>query len=68
MATLEFWVRIYWRRRYFRRLFVPSPEENDQILSDIGFEREDIKWALELPLKIDALKAPAACRGARGEG
>ncbi|MFL1466620.1 hypothetical protein ACQUWM_13745 [Marinobacter sp. DUT-3] len=68
MATLEFWVRIFRRRHHFRRLFVPLLEENDQILSDIGYERVDIQWALELPLKIDALKALAACRRARGEG
>lgn len=65
MATLEFWVGINRRRHHFRRLFVPLLEENDQILSDIGFERRDIQWALELPLKVDALKALAACRRAR---
>lgn len=68
MATLEFWVRIFRRRHHFRRLFVPLLEENDQILSDIGYERVDIQWALELPLKVDALRALAACRRAREEG
>ncbi|MFL1454016.1 hypothetical protein ACJO5Y_06195 [Marinobacter sp. GN3S48] len=67
MATLEFWVRIFRRRHHFRRLFVSLLEENGQILSDIGYERGDIQWALGLPLKIDALKALAACRRARSK-
>ncbi|AZT82468.1 hypothetical protein EHN06_02330 [Marinobacter sp. NP-4(2019)] len=62
IAKLEFWVEIYRRRHHFRRLFEPLLKENDQILSDIGFERADIKWALKLPLKIDALKALSDCR------
>lgn len=65
MAKLEFWFRIYRRRHHFRRLFVPLLDNDDRILSDIGFERVDIQWALELPLKIDALKALEACREAR---
>ncbi len=66
MATLEFWVKICRRRYHFRRLFLPLLDEDDQILSDIGFERTDIQWALKLPLKMDALKALEACRRARG--
>ncbi len=65
IAKLEFWVGIYRRRYHFRRLFVPLLKENDQMLEDIGFERADIKWALKLPLKIDALKALADCRRVR---
>ena len=47
------------------RLFLPLLKEDDEILTDIGFERTDIQWALNLPLKIDALKALEACRRAR---
>ena len=65
MATVEFWVRIFRRRHHFRRLFLPLLKEDDEILADIGFERTDIQWALNLPLKIDALKALEACRRAR---
>lgn len=65
LATVEFWIRIFRRRHHFRRLFRPLLNEDDQILSDIGFERTDIQWALELPLKVDALKALEACRRAR---
>ena len=65
MATVEFWVRIFRRRHHLRRLFLPLLKEDDEMLADIGFERTDIQWALNLPLKIDALKALEACRRAR---
>ena len=65
MATLEFWIKIFRRRYHFRRLFVPLLEEDDRTLSDIGFERADIHWALTRPLKVDALKALEVCRAAR---
>lgn len=65
MATLEFWIKVFRRRHHFRRLFVPLLDEDDRILSDIGFERTDIQWALKLPLKVNALKALEACRTAR---
>ncbi len=65
MATLEFWVSVYLRRHHFRELFRPFLEEDDQIIADLGFEKADIQWALELPLKVDALKALEACRRAR---
>lgn len=67
LEKVAFWLRIFRRRHHFRRLFVPLLEEEDLILSDIGFNRSDIEWALELPLKIDALKALEACRKAREE-
>ncbi len=65
MANLEFWIRIFRRRYHFRRLFVPLLNEDAQILSDIGFERTDIQWALKLPLRVGALKALEVCRKAR---
>ncbi len=65
MAAIEFWVRIFRRRHHFRRLFLPLLKEDDEILADIGFERTDIQWALNLPLKVDALKALEACRRER---
>jgi len=67
MAKLEFWLKIVRRRHHFRRLFVPLLKEDDEILSDIGYERKDIQWALTLPLKFDALKALEACRMTRRE-
>ncbi|MGM0570230.1 hypothetical protein [Marinobacter sp.] len=66
LAKADFWLKIMWRRHHFRRLFVPLLEEEDLILSDIGLNRTDIEWALELPLRVDALKALEACRKARG--
>lgn len=67
MAKLEFWLKIFRRRRHFRRLFMPLLREEDLILSDIGFNRTDIQWALKLPLEVDALKALEACRKTREE-
>lgn len=67
MATVEFWIKVIRRRHHFRRLFLPLLKEEDQILTDIGFERTDIQWALALPLRVDALKALEACRKARRE-
>ncbi|MEP1216424.1 MAG: hypothetical protein ABJM11_20470 [Marinobacter sp.] len=65
MATLEFWIKMFRRRYHFRRLFVPLLNEDDRTLSDIGYERADIQWALRRPLKVDALKALEVCREAR---
>lgn len=67
IATLEFWIKIFRRRYHFRRLFVPLLDEEDRTLSDIGFERTDIQWALKLPLKVDALKALEVCRKGRAK-
>jgi hypothetical protein len=65
LAVIEFWLNVFLRRHHFRRLFRPLLEEDDLVLSDIGLNRSDIKWAIELPLKFDALKALGACRKAR---
>ena len=65
LAVLDFWRHIYFRRRHFRKLFEALTQETDQTLNDIGYCREDINWALSLPLKVDALKALEACRTAR---
>lgn len=67
LAKVEFWLKIFRRRHHFRRLFVPLLKEDDLTLSDIGFNRTDIEWALELPLTVDALKALQACRKANEE-
>ncbi|MEX0606321.1 MAG: hypothetical protein WD623_17090 [Marinobacter sp.] len=66
LAVLEFWLHIYFRRRHFKKLFEALTQETDHTLSDIGYCRTDINWALNLPLKIDALKALEACRKERG--
>ncbi|KFC49442.1 hypothetical protein DK37_08825 [Halomonas sp. SUBG004] len=44
-------------RWLFRRHIVPLLKYDDQILRDIGHRREDILWANQLPLKVDALQA-----------
>ena len=45
------------RRWLFRRHIVPLLAHDDQILRDIGHCREDILWASQLPLKVDAIHA-----------
>lgn len=67
LSVIEFWLHIYWRRAHFRRLFRPLLAESDCLLADIGFHREDVEWAMTLPLRADALKALNACRQARQE-
>ena len=45
------------RRRLFRRHILPLLAYDDHVLLDIGHCREDILWANQLPLKVDALQA-----------
>ena len=45
------------RRWLFRRHIVPLLTHDDQLLRDIGHSREDILWANQLPLKVDAIHA-----------
>lgn len=45
------------RRWLFRRHIVPLLAYDDHVLRDIGYRREDILWANQLPLKEDAIQA-----------
>tara|TARA_R110002020_G_scaffold77472_3_gene195583 strand:- start:141 stop:476 length:336 start_codon:yes stop_codon:yes gene_type:complete len=45
------------RRWLFRRHIVPLLAYDDHVLRDIGHSREDIIWASQLPLKVDAIHA-----------
>lgn len=45
------------RRWLFRRHIVPLLAYDDHVLRDIGYSREDILWASQLPLKVDAIHA-----------
>ena len=47
----------YRRRQLFRRHVVPLLAYDDHVLQDIGHCREDIHWASQLPLSIDAVQA-----------
>lgn len=55
--ALESWVRALLRRRRFRRHFLPFLDYDDHILDDMGHNREDVEWALRLPLRKDAFQA-----------
>ncbi|OJA05796.1 hypothetical protein [Halomonas sp. QHL1] len=45
------------RRRLFRRHILPLLDCDDQLLRDMGHSREDILWASQLPLRVDAIQA-----------
>ncbi|MDQ7728870.1 hypothetical protein [Halomonas sp. SpR8] len=47
----------YRRRRLYRRHIVPLLDYDDHVLRDIGHCRDDILWASQLPLKVDAIQA-----------
>ncbi|NYS61283.1 hypothetical protein [Vreelandella salicampi] len=47
----------YRRRWLFRRHILPLLAYDDHVLLDIGHCREDILWANQLPLKVDAIHA-----------
>jgi len=36
---------------------VPLLAYNDHVLRDFGYSHEDIRWASQLPLKVDAIHA-----------
>ena len=47
----------YRRRQLFRRHVVPLLAYDDHVLQDIGHCRENIHWANQLPLSVDAVQA-----------
>ncbi|MDN3517587.1 hypothetical protein QWY84_08200 [Aquisalimonas lutea] len=57
IRAIERWVALYRQRRRFRRRFLPLLAQSDRILEDMGYRREDILWALRLPLRVDARRA-----------
>lgn len=62
--ALENWVRAWVRRRQFRQRFLYLLDYDDHILEDMGHCREEIEWALGLPLREDAGQA-LLCRRAQ---
>ena len=65
--TVERWVALYRRRRRFQRHVRPLLAQSDRILADMGCGRDDIVWALRLPLEVDAQQALHERRKRRGE-
>jgi len=61
-TLFELWTKMVLHRRHFKKLFVPLLQESDDFLDDIGYRKEEVLWALRLPMKIDASKALEACR------
>ena len=64
--AVENWVRSWVRRRQFRQRFLHLLDYDDHILEDMGHCRDEIEWALQLPLPLreDAGQA-LLCRRAR---
>lgn len=65
ITAVEHWWHVFRRRRQFRRGFLTLLAHDDRILEDMGYHRDDILWALRLPLRVDALKALEECRALR---
>lgn len=49
-------IESYARRQHFRRMANTLLAEKDDILADLGYERQSIMVALNLPLRRDAVK------------
>lgn len=45
------------RRLLFRRHMLPLLAYGDQVACETGYSRDDILWASQLPLKVDAIHA-----------
>ena len=63
MAHVEFWLHVIKRRCHFKRLFMPLLGEGDTVHEDLSCRRRCIIWALDLPLRTDALKALEVKKG-----
>ncbi|WP_409523900.1 hypothetical protein [Nitrincola sp. MINF-07-Sa-05] len=50
IAALENWFRAWSRRHRLLRLL----EYDDHMLEDMGYTRQDLLWAAEQPLRVDA--------------
>lgn len=49
-------IESYARRQHFRRMANTLLAEKDDVLADLGYERQSIMVALNLPLRTDAVK------------
>ncbi|HET8850844.1 MAG TPA: hypothetical protein VFM78_13300 [Marinobacter sp.] len=65
IAVLECWWKRMRERWQFRKLYKPVLDRPDAQLQDVGLLREDILWAMALPLRYDAFTALERCRLAR---
>ena len=64
------WWHAYRRRTRFRSNVRALLEHEDTLLRDLGYRREDLVWALRLPLRVDAVRAleERRCGERAGEG
>ncbi|SHK65604.1 hypothetical protein SAMN05216369_2673 [Marinobacter antarcticus] len=58
------WMENYSRRQQFRRMARSLLAEKDNVLSDLGYERRVLFFALNLPMRSDAAKYLAQHRRA----
>ncbi|WP_250831084.1 hypothetical protein [Marinobacter sediminum] len=55
LRPLSSWMENYSRRQQFRRIASTLLGERDEIISDLGYSRQELLGALGLPMKTDAL-------------
>ena len=48
--SVSLFLRRWWARRFVRKL----EQLEDHLLTDIGITRDDLRWAAELPLSVNA--------------
>ncbi|MCC5859552.1 MAG: DUF1127 domain-containing protein [Ectothiorhodospiraceae bacterium] len=56
-GAIRRWWQAYRRRQRFRSNVRALLEHEDTLLRDLGYRREDLYWALRLPLRVDAVRA-----------
>jgi hypothetical protein len=65
LQPLASWVESYSRRQNFRRMARSLLAERDDILLDLGYHRHELKGAMNLPLRSNALEYIEAQRAKR---
>ncbi|MBU2953756.1 hypothetical protein KO499_08085 [Marinobacter sp. F3R08] len=65
MQPITSWIQGYSKRQQFRRMAQTLLKENDDTLSDLGYDRHDLEGALHLPIRNDAMQFIEARRSRR---
>ena len=64
-SALSAWLHAWHRRREFKWLATRLLTYDDHMLDDMGYAREDLLAAIELPLRMDAKRLLAGWRARR---
>ena len=65
LAAVGTWLRAWRRRQEFNRLVARLLTYDDHQLDDLGYARQDLLTAIDLPLKMDAQRLLARWRERR---